>query len=107
MVSTVKPNANATPRKPIPNAGNAAASTALPQPPKVSQKVPKNSAPARRVMYMLVSPLRKPAPHQSLSRLSSAGRQLSHHKHIPSHIAMLHEAQSVADRSMSVRKPMK
>src|SRR5208283_1015188 len=44
MVKTVRPKARATPRKPIPVFGNVAASTALPQPPKTSQNVPKNSA---------------------------------------------------------------
>jgi hypothetical protein len=44
MVSTVNPKAKATPRKPMPSEGNAAASTALPQPPKTSQNVPKTSA---------------------------------------------------------------
>src|SRR5580704_16272050 len=44
MVSTVSPNARATPAKPIPRPGKAAASTALPHPPKTSQKVPINSA---------------------------------------------------------------
>src|SRR6478735_3821005 len=44
MVSTVRPNASDTPRRPIPTSGNAAASTALPQPPRTSQKVPRNSA---------------------------------------------------------------
>ncbi len=44
IVTTVRPKARATPAKPIPRLGNAAASTAEPQPPKVSQKVPKNSA---------------------------------------------------------------
>src|ERR1700761_4058048 len=48
MVTTVRPKAKATPTKPIPRAGKAAASTALPQPPKTSQKVPKNSAMQRR-----------------------------------------------------------
>src|SRR5271156_4883910 len=47
MVSTVRPKARATPTKPIPRLGKAAARTALPQPPKTSQKVPKNSAAAR------------------------------------------------------------
>jgi hypothetical protein len=57
MVRTVKPKANATPTKAIPRcvppgsggpAGSKeAARTALPQPPKTSQKVPKNSARAR------------------------------------------------------------
>src|SRR5579862_4399032 len=44
MVSTVSPKARATPAKPIPRPGKAAASTALPQPPKTSQDVPMNSA---------------------------------------------------------------
>src|SRR5580765_8525128 len=42
-VTTVRPKASETPRNPIPSAGNAAASTALPQPPKTSQNVPRNS----------------------------------------------------------------
>src|ERR1700730_3355903 len=44
MVRTVSPNAKATPTNPMPSCGKAAASTALPQPPNTSQKVPKNSA---------------------------------------------------------------
>ena len=40
MVSTVSPKASDTPRRPMPTSGNAAAMTALPQPAKVSQKVP-------------------------------------------------------------------
>src|SRR5262245_48654450 len=48
MVSTVKPKASATPCNPIPTLGNAADRTALPQPPKTSQKVPMNSAARRR-----------------------------------------------------------
>src|SRR5215467_7360973 len=44
MVSSVRPKASATPRNPMPRFGNAAASTALPQPPKTNQKVPRNSA---------------------------------------------------------------
>src|SRR5689334_697795 len=44
MVSTDRPKANATPRRPIPTSGKAAAMTALPQPAKVSQKVPMPSA---------------------------------------------------------------
>src|SRR5215510_2936796 len=47
MVRTVKPNANATPRKPIPKPGKPAANTAAPQPPSTSQNVPKNSATTR------------------------------------------------------------
>ena len=44
IVSTVKPKANATPNKPIPTSGNAAANTAEPQPPSTSQNVPNTSA---------------------------------------------------------------
>src|SRR5215472_18957747 len=44
IVSTVRPNASATPAKPIPRLGKAAARTALPHPPNTSQKVPSNSA---------------------------------------------------------------
>src|ERR1700749_436882 len=44
MVNTVNPNANATPTKPIPSCGKAAASTADPHPPSTSQAVPMNSA---------------------------------------------------------------
>ena len=47
IVSTVSPNARATPKRPIPTFGNAAAITALPHPPKTSQKVPTNSTLAR------------------------------------------------------------
>ena len=53
MVRTVSPKAKATPRKPMLNVTpfivdrKAAAKTAAPQPPKTSQKVPKNSAAAR------------------------------------------------------------
>src|SRR5690349_21958982 len=56
MVTTVKPKASETPTRPIPTSGNLAASTALPQPPKTSQKVPNNSATARLAMGMVVLP---------------------------------------------------
>src|SRR5690348_8425438 len=56
IVSTVKPKASATPTKPMPRFGNAAASTALPQPPITSQNVPKNSAPKRLPMLIALSP---------------------------------------------------
>src|SRR5437016_5954940 len=46
MVSTVRPKASETPTRPMPISGNFAASTALPQPPNTSQKVPMNSAPS-------------------------------------------------------------
>src|SRR6476620_756710 len=54
MVSTVSPKAKLTPRNPMPSDGKPAASTALPQPANVSQKVPKNSAPRRRHMTMFL-----------------------------------------------------
>src|ERR1700679_377069 len=44
MVTTVRPNANETPSRPIPTWGTAAARTALPHPPSTNQKVPINSA---------------------------------------------------------------
>src|SRR6185312_9129818 len=47
IVNSVRPKASATPKKPIPKPGNAAANTALPQPPNTNQKVPKNSASER------------------------------------------------------------
>jgi hypothetical protein len=47
IVSTVRPNAAATPNNPIPTAGNDAASMALPQPPRTNQNVAKNSAELR------------------------------------------------------------
>src|SRR4051812_10494456 len=58
MVSTVRPKAKETPRKPMPRFGKAAASTAAPQPPNTSQNVPKNSATARRdISGCMVMPL--------------------------------------------------
>src|SRR5947207_751124 len=41
-----QPKRSATPTRPMPISGNLAAKTALPQPPKTSQKVPMNSAPS-------------------------------------------------------------
>src|ERR1700757_2529317 len=52
MVRTVSPKASATPAKPTPKPGKAAASTALPHPPNTNQKVPKNSANARLLRDM-------------------------------------------------------
>src|SRR5262245_48608234 len=49
MVSTVRPKASETPRRPMPTSGNAAASTALPQPANVSQNVPMASAAHLRI----------------------------------------------------------
>src|SRR5581483_6905261 len=48
IVSTLSPKASATPAKPMPKLGNAAASTALPQPPSTNQNVPQTSAIDRR-----------------------------------------------------------
>src|SRR5579872_6091562 len=59
MTNTVRPNARATPTNPMPNAGNAAASTAAPQPPSTSQAVPMNSATSLRIIArspLLASP---------------------------------------------------
>src|SRR5215211_2599016 len=44
MVSTERPKANDTPSRPMPTSGKAAANTALPQPPRTNQRVPRNSA---------------------------------------------------------------
>src|SRR3546814_2722299 len=59
MGTTVRPNAKATPRKPIPRSGKPAAITALPQPPKTSQKVPTNSA--NPFCILLIGPSPTPA----------------------------------------------
>src|SRR4051794_1273401 len=70
MVRTVSPKANATPRKPMPSSGNAAESTAEPQPPKVSQKVPQNSATDRcKVLSFMVTPHKKRCDFGRLSQL--------------------------------------
>ncbi len=59
MVRTVRPKARATPTNPMLKLtpgmedGKAAARTAEPQPPKTSQKVPKNSAAARLERCMM------------------------------------------------------
>src|SRR5436189_45147 len=52
MVRTVSPNAKDTPSSPMPTLGKAAAKTALPQPPKTSQKVPIASAVQRLLIFM-------------------------------------------------------
>ena len=54
IVSTVRPNANDTPSRPMPTCGKPAAITALPQPPKVNQNVPIASAASFRIS---ISPL--------------------------------------------------
>src|SRR5215475_13804440 len=59
MVNTVKPKAKATPKSPMPTLGKAAASTALPQPPRTSHMVPKNSAPSRLAIDIRASLLLK------------------------------------------------
>lgn len=56
MVSTVRPKARLTPSSPIPTSGNAAAITALPQPPRTSQNVPKNAANMRFVSDCIRDP---------------------------------------------------
>jgi hypothetical protein len=64
MVRRVKPKARETPKNPIPiwilsgaPVINPAASTALPQPPKTSQKVPINSATTFLANGIVASPL--------------------------------------------------
>src|SRR5574337_1925151 len=81
MVNCVMPNASATPTKPIPNCGNAAANTAAPQPPKVSQNVPNNSAAQRLPRFMTDVSLQfyqwggsRSVPRLSRSPGRSAGR---------------------------------
>jgi hypothetical protein len=54
VVRTDSPKAKDTPKNPIPRLGNAAASTAAPQPPKVSQNVPKNSAVVRSMVFLFM-----------------------------------------------------
>ena len=56
MVRSVRPKASDTPTNPMPSDGKAAASTALPQPPSTSQKVPRNSAAKRFEMGMFFLP---------------------------------------------------
>jgi hypothetical protein len=56
IVSNVRPNANATPRRPTPTLGKPAEITAVPHPPKTSQNVPINSAANRRDMLMADPP---------------------------------------------------
>src|SRR5437870_3400326 len=62
IVSTVRPNASETPTNPIPRLGKAAASTALPQPPSTSHKVPMNSA-VRRLLSSMAIPSCCAAPN--------------------------------------------
>src|SRR4029077_14851008 len=55
MVNTVRPNASATPSRPMPTFGNPAARTALPHPPRTSQNVPRNST-----LYCFISSSYRP-----------------------------------------------
>src|ERR1041384_3779283 len=76
MVRTVSPNASATPAKPIPSWGNAAASTAAPQPPRTNQAVPMNSAASLRIMVIalprsLAGIVRPPHPDTPPARTHS------------------------------------
>src|SRR5689334_25382712 len=57
MVKTVNPKAKETPNNPIPTLVKAAASTALPQPPKTSQKVPIYSATSFLLRDIAAAPL--------------------------------------------------
>src|SRR4051812_45551311 len=65
-VRSDRPNASDTPAKPIPSAGNFAASTALPHPPSTNQNVPNNSAAQRRAR--LIAPSRSAAMDHLLIR---------------------------------------
>src|SRR3954447_24449620 len=78
IVSTGRPKANETPRSPIPTSGKAAASTAEPQPPKVSQNVPIASATYFLVWSMVLGScswvLLKGCTTKSLHKSSASGR---------------------------------
>src|SRR6185436_14872784 len=74
MVSTVSPKASATPWKPMPRDGNAAASTALPQPPSTSQNVPRNSAAMRRDIENGVMPVPPLARYEPATPIASVVR---------------------------------
>src|SRR5438876_368085 len=63
MVRTLSPNASATPAKPMPRPGKAAASTALPQPPSTNQNVPHSSAIDRRHNDIAGTALSSPGPN--------------------------------------------
>ncbi|PYQ24332.1 MAG: sodium:proton antiporter [Acidobacteria bacterium] len=76
MVRTVRPKASATPSRPMPTWGKAAARTALPHPPSTSQAVPMNSAAALLVMVIgcLLSPCHFLPLPTSLPRTRAGGR---------------------------------
>src|SRR5690349_5345175 len=71
ITSTLRPKANATPSRPMPTVGKAAARTAAPQPVNTRAKVPTNSAPSRRPV---VGVLAVPGIGDSLRR-GAAGRR--------------------------------
>src|SRR3990167_3716953 len=72
MVTTVRPNASETPSRPMPTSGNAAARTALPQPPNTSQNVPINSAKPFWIFVILTL-----LPAGGLRRLRREGHPIS------------------------------
>src|SRR5688572_21323841 len=82
MVSTLRPKASETPRRPMPTSGKPAAMTALPHPAKVSQKVPIASAEhLRRSMVALPSEavrkiLRANGPSSAGPAISGASHRL-------------------------------
>src|SRR5882757_10680565 len=76
MVRTDKPKASATPTKPIPSSGKAAESTALPHPANTSQKVPTNSAAARR--FRFICNLRPERNRARLLLIPRGWRHLAH-----------------------------
>lgn len=85
MVGTVSPNANATPANPMPELGNAAARTALPQPPKTSQKVPRHSA-------------RERLPSVADVSSSTAGSRIRHFRSGPPGLWPAYAGQNVSER---------
>ena len=76
IVRTVRPKASDTPSSPIPTSGNAAARTALPQPPRTSQNVPINSAPIFLVIVIFVTrhPIEVRAAHAPRAYIDAIGK---------------------------------
>src|SRR5687767_6195374 len=90
MVSTVRPKASETPKRPMPTWGKAAAMTALPQPAKVSQNVPSpqpriSSFPSCFLLLIQVRYLPRlllsPSPVAGLASLQVLGQVLVHLEH--------------------------
>src|SRR4249919_1072096 len=82
MVSTVRPNARATPRYPMPTSGTPEASTAALQPPNTSTKVPRNSA-ATRCVRECSSPMPRDCANVSTPSSPAAGDSSAHSLSFP------------------------